>query len=257
MKKPFILITNDDGIFAPGIRTLISAVSELGEIVVIAPSYPQSGMSHAVTLNEPIRVKQIANNKGIIEYSCNGTPVDCIKIGLSSSILIKKPDIILSGINHGSNASINIIYSGTMAAVLEGAMNSIPSIGFSLDNYSHSIDLSFTLPYIKKIVKKVLYNGLPKDVSLNINFPVIEPSAIKGIKVCRQAKAYWNESFEKRLDPHQEPYYWLTGTFVNNDDGKDTDYWALQNNYISITPVTFDFTAYKYLEIIKNINFNV
>lgn len=256
MEKPLILITNDDGIFAPGLRTLIEAVSQLGEIVVVAPEKAQSGMSHAVTLTDPVRINKIITNNGHIEYSCNGTPADCVKIGLHR-VVQRKPDIILSGINHGSNASVNIIYSGTMAAVLEGAMSSVPSIGFSVDNYSHSVDLSYAVTYIQNIVKKVLENGLPDGVCLNVNIPSTEPHLIKGIKVCRQAKAYWNECFEERIDPHNRNYYWLTGSFTYNDSGDDTDYYALQNNYISIVPVDADFTAHKYLNSIKNIDFNV
>lgn len=256
MEKPLILITNDDGIFAPGLRVLITAVSQLGEIVVVAPEKAQSGMSHAVTLVDPVRINKIITNNGHIEYSCTGTPADCVKIGLHK-VLKRKPDIILSGINHGSNASVNIIYSGTMAAVLEGAMNSVPSIGFSLDDYSHSVDMLFTEPYIKKIVKNTLANPLPDGVCLNVNFPAVEPSLIKGIKVCRQAKAYWNECFEERTDPHKRNYYWLTGSFTYNDSGDDTDYYALQNNFISIVPVDCDFTAHKYLNSIKKIDFNV
>lgn len=256
MEKPLILITNDDGIFAAGLRTLINAAAEIGETVVVAPEKAQSGMSHAVTIAEPVRINKIMNTNGHLEYSCTGTPADCVKIGLHK-VLTKKPDIILSGINHGSNASVNIVYSGTMAAVIEGSMNHIPSVGFSLDDYSPSADFSFTIPYVKKIIKKVLEHKLPSGVCLNVNFPYIDPSLIKGIKVCRQAKAYWDECFEERIDPHNRNYYWLVGNFIYDDNDDDTDYKALQDNYISIVPIDCDFTSYKHLNEIKNIDFNV
>jgi len=256
MKRPLILVTNDDGINAPGIRSLIAAASEIGETVVVAPEKPQSGMSHAVTIAEPLRIKKIISSNGHTEYSCSGTPADCIKIGINK-ILNTRPDLILSGINHGSNASVNIIYSGTMAAVLEGTMNSIPSIGFSLDDYSHSADFSFVKPYIKKIIENVLEQGLPEGIGLNVNIPAVDPKLIGGIKICRQAKAYWSECFDERLDPHNRHYYWLTGVFTNQDEGEETDEWALRNNMISVVPVHCDFTAHKFIDTIKKWNFDV
>lgn len=253
--KPLIIVTNDDGIHAPGIRTLIHAVKDIGEIIVIAPDKPQSGMGHAITTNVPLRIKKMTINSHE-EYILNGTPVDCIKF---SNYLLKgrKPDLIVSGVNHGSNASINVIYSGTMAAVLEGAINNIPSIGFSLNEFSHDIDMSFTEKYIKKIAENVLVNGLQDYTALNVNIPFIKDNSLKGCKVCRQAQAYWKETFEEKIDPHKRPYYWLTGDYILTDDGKDTDQWALENGFIAIVPVQVDFTSYKSLSIIKNWNFDV
>lgn len=253
--KPLILVTNDDGIYAPGIRTLIHAVKDMGEIIVVAPDKPQSGMGHAITTNVPLRIKRIVHNSHS-EYISNGTPVDCVKI---SDYILKgrKPDLIVSGINHGSNASINVIYSGTMAAVLEGAINNIPSIGFSLNEFSHEIDMSFAEKYIHKIAENVLAQGLQPYTALNVNIPYLKNDTIKGCIVCRQAQACWKETFEEKIDPHNRPYYWLTGKYMLTDDGIDTDQWALENGYIAIVPVQVDFTSYKSISIIKNWNFDV
>ncbi|HNX44381.1 MAG TPA: 5'/3'-nucleotidase SurE [Bacteroidales bacterium] len=253
--KPTILITNDDGIAAPGLRMLIGIMRGIGNVVVVAPDKPQSGMGHAVTMQTPLRIHEIAREPGYEEYSCNGTPVDCVKMG-QKVILKANPDLIVSGINHGSNASVNVLYSGTMAAVLEGAMEDIPSIGFSLDDYSFSADFSHTAPYITSIAENVLRNSLPAGVCLNVNIPALNGDKIRGIKVVRQAKAFWDESFEERKDPHRRNYYWLQGVFVPKDNGTDTDEWALRNNYVSVVPVQIDLTAHQSLEMIRNWNLN-
>lgn len=256
MSKPLILITNDDGIYAPGIRTLIKIMKELGEVLVVAPDKPQSGMGHAITTIIPLRIKKIFHNGEYIEYATNGTPVDCIKF--SDYLLNRiKPDLIVSGINHGSNASINIIYSGTMAAVLEGAINNIPSIGFSVTEFSHQIDLFYAEKYIRKISMNVLEHGLPGYTALNVNIPYYPDKPLKGIKVCRQARAFWKETFEEKTDPHKRPYYWLTGDFCLTDDKEDTDQWALENNYVAIVPVQVDFTSYQTISLIKKWDFHV
>ncbi len=246
-KKPRILITNDDGIGAPGLRKLISLVENMGEIIVIGSEYAMSGMAHAVTIQDPLRVKLITERPDYKEYLTTGTPADNIKLGkhrLSEGL----PDLILSGINHGSNAAINIIYSGTMGAVLEGAIDGIPSIGFSLDDYNHDADFSHVDKYILAIIKKVLVDGLPKGICLNVNFPKISDEAIKGIKVCRQADARWVEEFEERKDPHGRPYFWLAGRYENGDNRNDTDEKALADNYVSVVPSHTDFTAHKYVD---------
>jgi 5'-nucleotidase len=253
MNKPTILITNDDGIAAPGLRTLIEIMRHIGNVVVVAPDKPQSGMAHAITITTPLRVSNIVKDGGYEEYSCNGTPVDCVKLG-QKVILRRNPDLLVSGINHGSNSSINIIYSGTMAAVLEGAMENIPSIGFSMSDYSHNADFSMCGPYIKKLAENVLKNGLPQGVCLNVNIPAPNGKPIGGIKVVRQAKAYWDEDFEERKDPHHRDYYWLKGVFVNRDEGHDTDEWALANNYVSIVPVKIDLTDYESIPAISSWN---
>lgn len=244
MAKPLILITNDDSIVAPGIRTLIEVMKEIGEVVVVAPDSPQSAMGHAITINNTLKLEKVHLDKSIsLEYSCSGTPVDCVKIAVNE-ILKRKPDLCVSGINHGSNSSINVIYSGTMSAAVEAGIEGIPAIGFSLLDYSWDADFEPIKSYVKQIALSVLEKGLPNDVVLNVNFPKLVKEEIKGIKICRQAKAMWQEEFDKRTNPQGKEYYWLTGKFVNQDKGTDTDEWALENGYISIVPVQFDLTAH-------------
>jgi 5'-nucleotidase len=240
MKK--ILITNDDGIAAPGIKALTEVMHELGEIYIIAPDSAQSGMGHAITINSTLELKHIPGFLGTENaYSCTGTPVDCVKMGVHE-VMKTRPNLLVSGVNHGSNSSINVIYSGTMSAAVEGGIEGIPSIGFSLCDYSWDANFETIKPFIKKIALEVLEKGLPEGVILNVNFP--KTDKIKGIKICRQAKAAWEEEFDKRTNPMGKEYYWLTGKFVNHDHGEDTDEWALANDYISIVPVHFDLTAY-------------
>ncbi len=243
-KRPLILVTNDDGITAPGIRALIEVAKTLGDVVVVAPEGPQSGMGHAITINSTLRCDQIHVDKGEqIEYSCSGTPVDCVKIAVYN-ILDRKPDLCLSGINHGSNSSINVIYSGTMSAAVEGALEGIPSIGFSLLDYDWDANFDAAKHYAEKIIKQVVKNGIPDGVCLNVNIPKATIEEIKGVKVCRQANANWEEELDERIDPRGRKYYWLTGVFKNYDKGEDTDEWALANNYVSIVPVKYDLTAH-------------
>ncbi len=256
MKKPVILVTNDDGIYAPGIRKLISIARTIGSVIVVAPDSPMSGMSHAITVKTPLRLHKIAEEENYVEYSCNGTPVDAMKLG-EKIVAQEIPDIVLSGINHGSNASVNIIYSGTMAAVMEANIDGIPAVGFSLLDYSHSADFSAVDEYIKTIIVNVLDNGLPEGVALNVNIPAVRKEEINGIKVCRQAKGRWEEEFDERIDPHKRDYYWLTGVFQNGDSDKDTDSWALANNYVSVVPVQYDFTAHKSISALKKWNMEV
>tara|TARA_B110000495_G_scaffold103762_1_gene89662 strand:+ start:2186 stop:2956 length:771 start_codon:yes stop_codon:yes gene_type:complete len=241
-KKPLILVTNDDGITAPGIRALISVMNELGDVVVVAPDSPQSAMGHAITINSTLHCDSIKIDDGPqIEYSCSGTPADCIKMGVNE-ILERKPDICVSGINHGSNSSINVIYSGTMSAALEASIEGIPAIGFSLLDYRWNADFNAIKTFIKKITIAALKEGIPKGNALNVNFPKLLKKDIKGIKICRQAGAYWIEKFDKRKSPQGKEYYWLTGELINHDKGEDSDEWALKNGYISIVPVKFDMT---------------
>jgi len=245
-KRPLILVTNDDGITAPGIRTLISVMNEIGDVVVVAPDSPQSAMGHAVTINNILYCNQIVVDDGPqIEYQSSGTPADCVKMAVSE-VLDRKPDLCVSGINHGSNSSINVIYSGTMSAAVEAGVEGIPAIGFSLLNYSWNADFEPLRNYVKKIALNVLENGLPDGVVLNVNFPKVEK--FEGVKICRQARALWEEEFDKRKNPQGKVYYWLTGKFVNKDKGTDTDEWALANNYISIVPVHLDLTAHHFIQ---------
>lgn len=249
---PTILITNDDGITAPGIRNLVEAVKDLGKIVVVAPDKPQSGMGHAITIGNPLRMNKVDVFEGVESWQTSGTPVDCVKLAVDK-ILHRKPDLCLSGINHGANHSINVIYSGTMSAAMEASIESIPSIGFSLLDYDYEADFEPAKHYVKKIVKSILQKKLDKHLLLNINIPSVPLDEIKGIKICRQAYAKYEEDFKERKDPHGKKYYWLTGGFVNFDNGTDTDVWALENNYISVVPVQFDLTNYKLkLQLEKN-----
>jgi 5'-nucleotidase len=252
---PTILVVNDDGITAPGIKALMDAMQELGKVVVVAPDSPQSGMGHAITIGSPLRLDKVDIYEGIESYRCSGTPVDCVKLAVNKILKGKKPDLCVSGINHGLNNSINILYSGTMSAAVEGAIESIPSIGFSLDDYTIQANFSHCIQYVKAIAKQVLQNGLPPATLLNVNFP--NGPHIKGIKICRQANAKWAEEFDERLDPHRRPYYWLTGVFQMNDSGEETDVWALEHNYASVVPVQFDMTAHHAIPLLNNWQFNI
>ncbi|MFT3701541.1 MAG: 5'/3'-nucleotidase SurE [Agriterribacter sp.] len=245
--SPVILVTNDDGVMAPGIRNLVEAVKDLGKIVVVAPDKPQSGMGHAITIGSPLRLQQATLMDGVEAWSCSGTPVDCVKLAVDK-ILGGKPDLCISGINHGANHSINVIYSGTMSAAIEASIESIPSIGFSLLDYSMEADFSAARKYARIIIEQILKKKTDKHLCLNVNFPAVDESLINGIKVCRQAYAKYEEDFDERKDPTGKKYFWLTGAFVNFDKGKDTDVWALSNNYVSVVPVQFDLTNY----VLKN-----
>ena len=241
--KPTILITNDDGITAPGIRNLIEAVKGLGRIIVVAPDKPQSGMGHAITIGQPLRLNKvdIFEDKNVEAWITSGTPVDCVKLAVDK-ILKGKPTLCLSGINHGANHSINVIYSGTMSAAMEAAIESIPSVGFSLVDYDYEADFTAARFYVHQIVSTLLKTKMDKHLLLNVNIPSLPLDIIKGIKVCKQAYAKYEEDFIERNDPHGKKYYWLTGKFVNFDKAKDTDVYALDNNYVSVVHVQFDLT---------------
>jgi 5'-nucleotidase len=252
MSKPLILVTNDDSIVAPGIRALIEVMKEIGDVIVVAPDSPQSAMGHAITINNTLKLEKVHLDKDLSqEYSCSGTPVDCVKIAVNE-ILKRKPDLCVSGINHGSNSSINVIYSGTMSAAVEAGIEGIPAIGFSLLDYSWDADFEPIKSHVKQIALGVLEKGLPEGVILNVNFPKLNKEDIKGIKICRQAKAMWQEEFDKRTNPQGKEYYWLTGEFVNQDKGQDTDEWALENGFISVVPVQFDLTAHHAIQTLNN-----
>lgn len=255
-KKPLILVTNDDGISAPGIRALIDVMKHIGDVVVVAPDSPQSATGHAITINNTLFINKIDIDPDIeTEYSCSGTPVDCVKFAVHE-ILKRKPDLCVSGVNHGSNSSINVIYSGTLSAAVEAGIEGIPAIGFSLLDYDWNADFEPIKPFIRKIALEVLEKGLPEGVILNVNFPKLREKDIKGIRVCRQAKAMWEERFDKRKNPQGREYYWLTGEFVNMDKGDDTDEWALENGYISLVPVQYDLTAYHAMQNLNTWNLN-
>ncbi|QJX48477.1 5'/3'-nucleotidase SurE [Hymenobacter taeanensis] len=242
-RKPLILISNDDGITAPGIATLVRVMSRIGEVVVVAPNSPQSGMGHAITIGHPLRLDASTIFEGIEAYECSGTPADCVKLAKHFVLRDRSPDLVVSGINHGSNSSVNVLYSGTMSAAIEAAIEGLPAIGFSLCEYGHDADFSHTEPWIEHLTRQALEHGIPQGTALNINIPKNSETPIAGARVCRQARAKWQEDFDLRHDPHRRPYYWLIGEFVNLDKGTDTDEWALANNYISIVPCQFDLTA--------------
>ena len=254
MEKPLILVTNDDGITAPGLRTLIHIMNEIGEVVVVAPDSPQSGMGHAITISDTLYCKKEKIDDGPQqEYSISGTPADCVKFAVRE-ILQKKPDLCVSGINHGANSSINVIYSGTMSAAVEAGLEGIKSIGFSLLDYSWDADFSACKDYIRKISLNLLKEK-KENLILNVNFPS-NTKKFKGIKVCRQAKGYWEDTYDKRVSPLGKEYYWLTGNFVNQEDSKETDEWALSQGYVSLVPISFDMTSHQDIDKLKNWNLN-
>ena len=251
-EKPIILITNDDGYTAPGIQNLVEAVKDLGQIVVVAPDKPQSGMGHAITIGQPLRLQRVHAFGEVEAYACTGTPVDCVKLAVDK-VLHRKPDLCLSGVNHGANHSINVIYSGTMSAAVEAAIESIPSVGFSLLDFSIDADFAGARKYARIVVEQMLRTKMDKHTVLNVNIPALPANLIKGMKICRQAYAKYEEDFIERQDPHGRKYFWLTGEFVNFDKGKDTDVWALANGYVRAVPVQFDLTNYSQKEQLQKL----
>lgn len=243
-KKPLILISNDDGITAPGIRNLVMLMKELGDVVVVAPDGPQSGMGHAITIGNTLRLYKTDVFEGVDAYKCSGTPADCIKLAKYYVLKDKWPDLVVSGINHGSNTSISVLYSGTMSAAIEAAIEGMPAIGFSLCDFDPEADFSHTHEVILKVARQALEHGIPKGVALNVNLPAKQKEPVKGVKVCRQARAKWQEQFDERFDPNGRRYFWLAGNFVNHDKGEDNDEWAIANNWASLVPVQFDMTAH-------------
>jgi len=252
MARPLILVSNDDGITSRGILNLVTVMKELGDVLVVAPDGPQSGMGHAITVGDTLRLNESFIFEGVRAYECSGTPADCIK--MARHFVLKnerQPDVVVSGINHGSNTSISVLYSGTMSAAIEGAIEGVPAIGFSLCDYSHKADFSHTGDVIKKIVQQVLDKGLPKGVALNVNIPAKRNEPLKGIRVGRQANAKWVEEFDQRFDPYGRSYFWMTGNFVNFDKAEDNDEWAIANNYVSVVPCQFDLTAHQAIAVLN------
>lgn len=255
-KKPFILISNDDGVYAKGLAELIKAALQFARVMVVAPEKGESGMSHAITMTTPLRITKIKEAEDLQIYSVNGTPADCIKISLNR-LVDRKPDLILSGVNHGTNSSISVIYSGTLGAAREGCLNGVPSIGLSFLNHNHKADFSCVNHFLPRIIKAGLENKIADQTLLNVNFPDIAIEDVKGIKVCKQTKGAWKEIYEERKDPHGGTYYWLTGSFNNLEkDSEETDEWALANGYISMVPIQIDSTSYTELENVKQWNFD-
>jgi len=240
--RPLILVTNDDGLFAPGIRTLVEEMKAFGRVLVVAPDKPQSAMGHAITIHSFLRMDQVEYMPGVEAWSCSGTPVDCVKLAIYKLLKGARPDLLASGINHGANISINVLYSGTMSAAVEGAMEGIPSIGFSLMDHSNEADFAPVRSVVRSVTANAIKHGMAPGTCLNVNVPKL--AAIKGMRVCRQAKANWEDEFETRIDPGHKEYYWLRGEFKSEDRGEDTDVWAVENGYASIVPVQFDMTAH-------------
>ena len=249
--EKLILVTNDDSVNAKGIQSLVKIASTLGRVVVVAPDKPQSGMGHAITLSDPIRLNRVWMFGDVEAYSSSGTPVDCVKLAIYE-VLERKPDLVLSGINHGENSSTNVLYSGTMSAAIEGAMEGLPSIGFSLSDFSSEADFMQYEAYVSRIISKALKEDFPKFTCLNVNIPNVPASDIAGIKVCTQAHAFWADRFDKREDQFGRPYYWLTGEFSEVNPQEDSDLHALHRGFISIVPTQFDLTNHKVLDEIKN-----
>jgi 5'-nucleotidase len=241
---PLILVTNDDGIFAPGIRTLAEEMKACGRVMVVAPDKPQSAMGHAITIHSFLRLQSVDLMDGVEDWSCSGTPVDCVKLAIYKLLGGNKPDLLVSGVNHGANISINVLYSGTMSAAVEGAMEGIPSIGFSLMDHAIEADFSQVRPVIRSVVANTLEHGMTPGTCLNVNVPRNVGVPLKGIRVCRQAKANWEDEFETRLDPGNKEYYWLRGEFKSEDQGEDTDVWAVNNGFVSMVPTQYDMTAH-------------
>jgi 5'/3'-nucleotidase len=246
-EKPVILITNDDGITSPGIRALVDSVREIGHVIVVAPDSPQSGMGHAITIGDPLRLNKVDIFEGIDSWQCSGTPADCVKLA-RDKILHRKPDICLSGINHGANHSINVIYSGTMSAAMEAAIEGVPSIGLSTMDYKFEADFAVAKMVALDLAQRMLSGQMPEHILLNVNIPITTLADFKGMKICRQAYAKWAEEFEHRVDPRGKDYYWMTGKFVNMDKEPGTDVEALKAGYASVVPIKIDFTDYKIKE---------
>ena len=243
-ERPLILVTNDDGIFAPGIRTLLEEVKAFGRVLVVAPDKPQSAMGHAITIHSFLRLNKVTLMEGAEAWSCSGTPVDCVKLAIYKLLGGKRPDLLVSGVNHGSNNSNNVLYSGTMSAAVEGAMEGIPSIGFSLMDHSIEADFAQVRPVVRNVVANAIKQGIAVGTCLNVNIPKNKGAALKGIRVCRQAKANYKDEFETRLDPSNKEYYWMRGEFESEEQGEDTDVWAVKNGYVSVVPVQYDMTAH-------------
>ncbi len=239
--RPTILVTNDDSINAPGIRNLVEAVRELGNVVVVAPDSPQSGMGHAVTIGHPLRLEKVSVFEGIDAYQCSGTPVDCVKLA-RDVVLGRKPDLCVSGINHGANHSINVLYSGTMSAAMEAAIEGVPSAGFSLTDFSWEADFTVARDVARKFVERMLGSDLPVGTLFNVNIPAGDASGYRGMKLCRMAHARWCENFDRRVDPRGRDYYWMVGRFETMENETGTDVEALRDGYASVVPIQFDLT---------------
>ncbi len=254
MKKPFIFITNDDGVNAKGLRTIIGVARKFGRVVAIAPETTQSGMAHAITMFQPLYLRTVEKSEDLAVYACSGTPVDCVKMGYDYLFPDDRPTLNISGINHGSNSAISVLYSGTMGAAIEASFYGSPSIGLSLTDHDMDADFEAASVFAEKVIGDILSARVESNMCLNINIPKGRPEEIKGFRICRQNKGYWKEEFYCRQDPRGKDYFWLTGDFFNQEpEARDTDEWALANGYISIVPVQVDMTDYRQIGELKKI----
>ena len=252
--KPHILVCNDDGIEGPGLHALAASMKKLGTVTVVAPAEPHSGMSHAMTLGEPLRIREYSKNNRFFGHTVSGTPVDCVKVALSH-ILKVKPDLIVSGINYGSNTAMNTLYSGTVAAALEGVLQGIPSLAFSLTTYENA-DFTYAAKFARTLVREVLKRGLPPDTILSANIPNLPESEIRGVLVTSQGRSRWEEAAIERNDMYGNPYYWLSGTLQLHDSDLDRDEFAVRQNYVAVTPLSCDFTAHGFKSELMNWSLN-
>lgn len=254
-EKPLIFISNDDGFESKGIRELIKFLRPLGDLVVVAPKEPRSGASCSITSSEPVRLNLMEEEEGLRVYNCTGTPVDCIKLGLEQAVPCL-PDLVIAGINHGDNSSVNAHYSGTIGIVAEGCMKGIPSIGYSICSFDEDADFSGCETYIRNITQEVLNNDLPTGCFLNVNFPMPDKLPYEGVRVCRQTKGHWEQEWNESKNPRGQQFFWLTGKFCNDEPySTDTDQWALDNGYVAITPMQIDITAYSLMTQMLDWNF--
>ena len=253
-QKPLIFISNDDGIYAEGIKNLVEVATDFGQVVVVAPDGQRSGQSHAITVHDPLYFEKTNIFEGKVDaYICSGTPADCVKIGLQK-IISRRPDLCLSGINHGTNASIGVLYSGTIAVALEAATKNIPAIALSVDDHDLKADFSQAMPTIKKIIQTTLQNGLPQQTALNVNFPKASEESYKGVKICHQARGIWQEAFDSRSTPWGKKYHWLHGDFQGIDDRCENDMEVMKENYVAVVPLKIDMTDYNAMNQLKKWN---
>lgn len=249
-----IFLTNDDGYSSRGMQALISLAREFGRVVVVAPEEPQSGMSQAFTMSRPLFLRKVREEEGLVVYAFSGTPVDCVKMAFDHLLEERRVDLVISGINHGSNSATNILYSGTMGAAIEGSFYGSPSIGISVDDHSPDADFEGAVYYAREIIKQILESKIKSPLCLNINLPAIPLSQIKGVKVCRQTKGYWREKFVRCEDPRGREYYWLTGEFINSEpNAEDSDEWAMKSGYVAVVPVQVDMTDYARTQELKQL----
>lgn len=254
MKKPLIFITNDDGVRAKGLWSIIEAARKVGRVVAIAPEHPQSGKAHAITMYSPLYLRTVKDEEDFKVYACSGTPVDCVKMAFDHIFKDNLPDVSISGINHGANSAISVLYSGTMGAAIEASFYGKPSIGLSLLDHSEDADFSAAVVYGERIIRDILASNTELPLCLNVNIPAVPAEEIKGIRVCRQNMGYWKETFVCRKDPRGKDYFWLTGSFYNMEpESTDTDEWALANNYVSVVPIQSDMTNHGQLEHLSKI----